>query len=229
MSNALSGVGVSFSIGGVAIAEITSLECPTLEAEPIEVTSLDSAGGYREYINGFKDSGEVKIEGNFYPGDAGQAALKTAFENRTLSEFLITFPTAMAATWDFDGTVIEYSVSAEADEAISFECKIKVSGQTNLNLTQSTGLTNLVLSVGTIIPTFATGTYDYVDAVVTGTTTLNITPTGAGVITINGVTATSGAPSAFALGAAGTITTATIVIKETNKIAKTYVVKIARA
>jgi peptidoglycan/xylan/chitin deacetylase (PgdA/CDA1 family)/predicted secreted protein len=144
-THAHSGVGVTMSIDGVLIAEITSLECPTLEAEPIEITPLDTDTGYRTYINGFKDSGEVKIEGNFVTDSAGQRALKDVFESKTLSYFIINFPAEMVSSWDFRGVVVEYSVSVEADEAISFECKIKVSGQTSLNSGVSKGLYNLMI------------------------------------------------------------------------------------
>ena len=51
-----------------------------------------------------------------------------------------------------------------------------------------------------------------------------------GIITVNGNVVDSGeASAAIALGAAGSITTITIVVSETGKVAKTYTVRVARS
>jgi hypothetical protein len=73
--------------------------------------------------------------------------------------------------------------------------------------------------------------------VVTGTSSITITATAsAGVITLENEydsstqTLTSGVASgAIALGAAGSIDHLTITVKETNKIARVYVITVSRA
>ncbi len=82
-----------------------------------------------------------------------------------------------------------------------------------------------------IVPAPAQTTYDYVATVLTGVSSVTVTPTAtAGVITVNGtVVATGQASGAIALGAAGSVTTVTIVVTESAKVAKTYTVRVARA
>ena len=72
MSDAIAGVGTSFERGDgassesfTAIAEINSITGPGMTRAFIDVTSLDSIGGYREFIGGFRDGGTVKLNMNF--------------------------------------------------------------------------------------------------------------------------------------------------------------------
>jgi hypothetical protein len=60
-SDAFAGVGTVFKRGAVAIAEITSISGPNLTRGTIDVTNLDSTNGYREFIAGFRDGGEVTL------------------------------------------------------------------------------------------------------------------------------------------------------------------------
>jgi len=90
-------------------------------------------------------------------------------------------------------------------------------------------LTDLALSGSPSGYTFAGGTYDY-----TGVTVLNavssitVTPTGSGTITVEGVTVVSGQASGGIALTAGTEKTITIIATETGKTAKTYTIKVTR-
>ena len=72
VSNAFSGVGTIFKNGDgssnegfAAIAEINSIDGPNKTKSTIDVTSLDSTGGYREFISSFRDAGQVVLNMNF--------------------------------------------------------------------------------------------------------------------------------------------------------------------
>ena len=69
MSSAISGVGTSFRRWNGSswenIAEINSITGPNKSRDTIDVTSLDSTGGYREFIGGFRDGGSVTLPMNF--------------------------------------------------------------------------------------------------------------------------------------------------------------------
>ena len=69
MSTAKAGVGTLFRRwSGSAwdnIAEINSISGPNMSRDTIDVTSLDSTGGYREFIGGFRDGGTVQLAMNF--------------------------------------------------------------------------------------------------------------------------------------------------------------------
>ena len=54
-------LGTKLTKGSVDISGLTSIGGIEITAETIDVTTLDSDGGYREFIGGFKDAGEVPI------------------------------------------------------------------------------------------------------------------------------------------------------------------------
>lgn len=156
-------VGTIIKIGLNAIADLSSIGSPSITQEEIDVTTLDSDGGYREYIAGFKDPGEVAISGFFVPGDAGQSAIYAALESGDVQSFEIIYPAALGATWSFDGFVTAFNVTTELEEAIGFEATIRVSGKPSLNTTASAGLSGLSLTGtgGTLSPTFSNSAYSY--------------------------------------------------------------------
>jgi len=70
MSFATAGVGTIFQrwsgSAWVAIAEINSITGPSMSRDTIDVTSLSSTGGYREFIGGFRNPGTVQLSMNFH-------------------------------------------------------------------------------------------------------------------------------------------------------------------
>lgn len=131
-------LGTVLNAGTQKVGGLTSIGGLELSSDTIDVTTLDSDGGYREFINGFKDGGEVPIEGYFYgAGDAGQQALYTLFESGASEEFEIKFPAETGASWEFNGIVTGFSTSADLEDPLSFSATIKVSGKPTLNVTQA--------------------------------------------------------------------------------------------
>jgi hypothetical protein len=49
------------------IPEAKGLGVPQVQTEYQEVTSLDSVGGFREYIKGLKDAGEITVNAGYTP------------------------------------------------------------------------------------------------------------------------------------------------------------------
>jgi len=226
--------GTTLEKGATAIAELTGITGPTISADTLDATSHDSPDGYREFLQGLRNAGEISIEGNFIPGNAGQVALTTDLNDGSLDSYTITFPTAMATTWTFDAIVTAFETNAPFDEKASFSATLKISGKATLNVTASTGLTDpwfVVSESAVVTPDEAGDTYFYVATVLTGVTSVTVTPTAAaGVIKVNdNVVATGEASSAITLGAAGTNTEITVTVKETNKTTVTYTIWVARA
>jgi predicted secreted protein len=154
-------VGTKFQIGAQYVAELSEIGGLDLSADTIDVTALDSTGGYRSFIGGFKDAGEVSLSGFFNPGDLGQAALYNDFLSGVTDNFTILFP--FGASWTFAGVITGFKTSAALEDAISFEATVKVSGQPTLNLTASAALTNLALTgtAGTLSPAYSTANSSY--------------------------------------------------------------------
>lgn len=125
--------GTTFKIGSQAVGSLSSIGGVAVSADTIDVTTIDNKDGYKEFLGGFKDGGEVSLSGYFDYSDVGQKALYTAFESGAVSECEIVFPTGAACKWEFDGVVTAYETGAELEDAVSFDCTIKVSGKPTLS------------------------------------------------------------------------------------------------
>jgi hypothetical protein len=235
-TSAIAAHGVTLTRNGNTIAEIVDVDGIEIKRDMIDVTSLNPTADYREFIPGLIDGGEVKLSGNFLAGDTnGQIGLMTDLENGTLQTFVLTFPTAITATWTFYAYVTALSVGGfKPNEKVPFTASMKISGQPTLAITASTGLTTpfFVISESAVVVPAASGSvYDYVATVLTGVSSVTVTPTAsAGVIKVNGSTVATGVPSsAISLGSAGSVTTITVTVTETGKTTKTYTIRLARA
>lgn len=133
MSEAVSGIGVIFkrsnmaSSGGIyaAVAEITSIKIGGKKRDMTDVSSFDSTGGYREFIGGFRDGGQVDLSMNFTRD--GYDVLNDDFETDTLVDYQIVFPGTIG-TFEFSGFVVSGpDVDAGLDK-VSGSCSIKISG-----------------------------------------------------------------------------------------------------
>ncbi len=242
MSNATLGMGTSLSRNGNVIAELTKIGDISLKRDMIDVTTLQSPGQKEEVIPGLKRTGSISFEGNFYPGDTlGQMGLQSDYDNGVLQNFAITFPTTTGTTFTFSGYVEELTFgAAEPNGVIPFKGSIKISGDTYLGITMSNNITALTLSGSAVwYPAFSATRYGienpYVATVLTGVSSVTIKPTfAAGTCTITSgsqsVTVASGVESsAINLGAAGSVTTIDITVKETGKSPKVYRINVARA
>jgi len=133
-SGAFSGVGTLFrrwnGSSWANIAEVTSISGPTMTRETIDVTSLDTTGGYREFIGGFRDGGTVQLSMNFTAATYG--IMKGDFEDDTdltkNYEILLKDP-AGDYSLEFAGVVTECPIEVTADDKVTSTVTIKVSGE----------------------------------------------------------------------------------------------------
>ena len=143
MSDALSGVGTIFRRwnGSVweNISEISNIGGPTKSRDTIEVTNLDSTGGYREFIAGFRDAGTVPLTMNFTR--ATYDIMNDDFEDDTKQNYEIVIPDSDSTTLEFVGLVTELGLAIPMDDKISADATIKISGAVTVNSGASSGLT----------------------------------------------------------------------------------------
>lgn len=125
-------LGTKLKKGTTAIGELTSIGGLDLSADTIETTTLDS-DGWRTFVQGLKDAGEVSISGYFNP--THHEGLYDDFESGTVGAYTIEFPLTLGATWGFNAVVTAYSTGAELEDNISFEATLKVSGKPTLTVT----------------------------------------------------------------------------------------------
>lgn len=130
---------VGASDAAVAVAGLTSIGGLELSADTIDVTTLDSDGGYREFIAGFKDAGEVSLEGYLDASSGkGQKELHDLFDSGEVTDFVIEFPPETKTKWQFKGIVTGFSTGATLEDPLSFSATIKVSGEPTLTVTAPT-------------------------------------------------------------------------------------------
>jgi len=234
VTGAKSGFGTTLTRAGYTISELTKIGTPEITLQTEDVTNHQSPDSFEEVIATILSAGEVGVEGNFISSDSnGQIGLTSDMYNKILQDFVLTFPTAVAASWTFKAYVTKFKIGdVDTKGRLTFTASLKISGKPTLAVTAAGNLTALAVTTGTLIPAFAAGTYEYVAYIATDQTSVTITPTCAAAdsINVNGNTVASGvASSAIALGAAGSITEAEVVVKEDGKIDKTYNIQLVRA
>ena len=132
MPKGVAAKGTVFKLGTLSVGALTSIGGVAASADTIDVTALHSPDNYREFIGGFKDGGEVALDGYFYKSDAGQTAIFAAFESGAVTSCSIVFPAAISASWTFDGVVTAVETSADLEDALGFSATVKVSGKPTL-------------------------------------------------------------------------------------------------
>lgn len=112
------------------IPEVKGLVVPETSIEYLDATSLDSTGGFREFIPGLKDAGEVSI-----PCGYTSAAYETAVgyqTNATLVYFQTTLPVetgqATGDVFEFTGYVSPALETNAVGEIIAMNLNIRTSG-----------------------------------------------------------------------------------------------------
>lgn len=120
--------GATLTLDTAAIGEITNIGGIELTADTVEMTSHDSADRYREFLQGLRDGGEITIEGNHDPVDAGQVEIMTQFELDAPSEAVFTM--ADGSSWTADTIVTAYKPGdAPVDGKIAFSATLKITGK----------------------------------------------------------------------------------------------------
>lgn len=109
------------------IANLTSIGEIGIESEEIDVTTLDSTTGYREFEGGIKDAGEVSIAGNVKSW-ADFAMLVALAESQTNESWSVEYPSG--ATWSFNGFVKSVKDGEKTPDGLAtFSATIRVSGK----------------------------------------------------------------------------------------------------
>jgi predicted secreted protein len=143
MSNAISGLGTVFLRWNSSLsdwetwAEINSISGPSMTRDFIDVTSLDSTGGYREFIAGFRDGGTVVLNMNF-TRDTYDDALAD-FEDDDAQNYEIVLPDNDSTSFEFSGLVTELPLEITPDDKVTTNVTIKVNGQVNVNSGSGSG------------------------------------------------------------------------------------------
>jgi predicted secreted protein len=118
------------------IAERVTIGGPGMSRDAPDVTHMDSDDGWREFIAGLKDGGEISIEGNFIPEDESHNAetgLLSEFSSDVRMRWQLVFPgESPRVTWGGEGILTNFEPGMPVDDKIEFSATIKVSGKPTL-------------------------------------------------------------------------------------------------
>jgi hypothetical protein len=113
------------------IGEVASVKKSGQKMGTDNATHLNSPNNYEEFIATVKSGGDVEVDYNFVPGDAGQVALSDVFEAGDVVPFKIEIGAAAEfGTLTFLGLVQEFgNYVFETTKKASDSCKLKISGK----------------------------------------------------------------------------------------------------
>lgn len=138
-SAAVASVGGSLKRGNgasvevfTAFAEVTGINPSGQTMEMIDVTTLGSTGGYREFMASFIDPGEVAVEGNFTHDN--YATLLADQVGKSLVNYQITIddPDSSVISFSAYTTSIQGPVLSTAD-AVKCSFTLKITGAVTQN------------------------------------------------------------------------------------------------
>lgn len=122
------GDGVTPTEAFTAIGNVTSVSGPEIERETYDVTAHDSTDGWREFIGGLKDGGEVSLELNYDPEK--HDSLVADFDDAAPRSYKMVFPAAAGGgSWALELILTGFSQEAPVDDKLTAELTFKVSGK----------------------------------------------------------------------------------------------------
>jgi hypothetical protein len=128
-SSAVLGYNIDFSIYNgstyTQVAEVTDITWPGYVRDAVEVTYMDSADQFREYIAGLMDGGEMTIEMNWVP--SATDVIIAALTASTTGQFKITYNNGVNLV--VKAIVTGYQPQSPLGEKLSASATFKISGK----------------------------------------------------------------------------------------------------
>jgi len=130
--NGITGVGTQFqrwnstSSAWESIGGITNIGGPSASRDTHDTTALDTSGGYKTFVSGLRDSGEVTLSLIF--DHVGYELLKGDFDGDDPQYYQIILPDTNQTSFMFQGLVTGLPLTIPT-EVITYEATIKLSGE----------------------------------------------------------------------------------------------------
>lgn len=126
MGTTLTKVKSGQETGDLVVGGLTSIGEVGIESEEIETTTLDSPEGFKEFIPGFKDGGEVPIAG-IIKDETSMEKLYTLANSQTTEKWIITYPSG--STWKFSAFLKSFKDGEKTpDGTLGFSGALRISG-----------------------------------------------------------------------------------------------------
>lgn len=104
---------------------------PGQKADMKEVTNMLSPSGYKEFISGLREGGQITLEGNYIPKEStsSQTNLRTDFEGGVLSFWALALPAAGSGILMFQGYCDGLTPAVPLDDRITFSATLRITGK----------------------------------------------------------------------------------------------------
>lgn len=131
------GTLLEYSDGGspetfTALAEVTDITGPGMSRELPDATHMKSPGGWREFLGGLKDAGEITVECNHLPNNethGAESGVLSLFASGERRAWRIKFPVSPEKIWEMDAVVSAFEPSFPVEDKLMLSVTLKVSGQ----------------------------------------------------------------------------------------------------
>jgi hypothetical protein len=125
-------MGTVFTWNGQTVALQTEQDGPGLVNELLETTNFGSTNGFREYIAGPKDGGEIKATIHYDPTDASHdgatGLVADANANPSPSRAFSVNWGGIGTTWSGNAIITEFMPKGSFEDTLQAEVTFKVTG-----------------------------------------------------------------------------------------------------
>lgn len=112
------------------IAGITNIGGPSASRETHDTTALDTSGGYRTFITGFRDAGEITLSMIFNRTEFD--IMLSDFQSDDAQNYEIVLPDDESTSIEFEGLVTGIPLTIP-ESPVTLEVTIKISGAITVN------------------------------------------------------------------------------------------------
>lgn len=132
------GYGGSFKIGNAAspevftaVGKVRNISGPSIAADPVDITNMDSPSGYKEFIKGMKDPGEITFE--VITTAAGLVALAAEMAKTTATNYQVVYPAPITKKYAFKAFMTGMTHEVPTEDACTVSCTYKIAGALTLS------------------------------------------------------------------------------------------------
>jgi predicted secreted protein len=121
--------GTTLTVNSVLVTQWVPSGSSGGEAEKIDVTTMDSTGGYREFLSGFKGESSYSFYIEYDPAAASHLALAGLYGSGLVVPVSIGLPTSPATAITFSASVGQFSIpSGDVGSSLRVEVQLTIAG-----------------------------------------------------------------------------------------------------
>ena len=107
------------------LAGISNITGPGITREILDVTAHDSPDGYREFLGGVKDPGEISVDVNYDPEE--HDIWIDDLDDVDPRDYELEFPDG--TIWEFKALLTNFEIGAPFDDKLTGSASFKVTGK----------------------------------------------------------------------------------------------------